>query len=119
MATKETIITKETRVIDLTLGELINAISNNSPTVPTVPNVPEDELGGIDLAMQVTGLARQTIYGMTHKKDIPFMRSGKKHLRFSKTELINWLKSQRRLTNSEIAEISNVNFSKRKAFRNK
>lgn len=97
-------LTKETRVIDLTLGELMAAMSLNqieeNSKVKTRND--EDEFGGIEMAMEVTGLAKQTIYSLTSTNEIPFMRSGKKHLRFAKAELVNWLKSRREPTNLEI-----------------
>jgi excisionase family DNA binding protein len=38
--------------------------------------------------------SRHTIYQLTHKKQIPFYKIGKKLL-FSKSEILNWLKNER------------------------
>ena len=51
----------------------------------------EKKIGGIELAVELTGLAKQTIYSMTSKGTIPyFKRSGGK-LYFSREKLLTWL----------------------------
>jgi hypothetical protein len=118
METKETIITKETRLIDITLGDLLIAISNNSPTVPTVPNVPEDEIGGIELAENITKLAKSTIYSKVSSETIPFMKTPEsKKLYFSKRDLEEWIKSSKRFTESDTRQQAIEYITKRKAFR--
>ena len=69
MSTQENINT-ETRLIDLTLGELIKAISATQAIPVFDEKIDEDDIGGIELAENITGLARQTIYG---KVEIPVM----------------------------------------------
>ena len=49
------------------------------------------EIGGIELAIEVTGLSKGTIYQLVHKNEIPFQKNGK--LYFERTKLINWIKS--------------------------
>ncbi|MDJ1483599.1 helix-turn-helix domain-containing protein [Cytophagaceae bacterium YF14B1] len=51
----------------------------------------KERLGGIDLAIQVTGLAKSTIYNLASEGRIPHMKRGKK-LYFSYTELENWIR---------------------------
>lgn len=48
------------------------------------------KIGGIDLAVQVTGLAKPTIYAMTSKNTIPFLKRGGK-LYFKTEDLQKWL----------------------------
>lgn len=48
------------------------------------------EIGGIELAVEVTGLAKPTIYSMTSKNTIPYFKRGGK-LYFNREKLINWL----------------------------
>lgn len=105
------------RVIDLTIGELILAIipsqkqDNNSL-------IEEDEIGGIELAMRITGKSKSTIYGMTSKNKIPFMKTpGSKSLYFSKNDLIKWLRSNNKETDYDIANQASDDIYKRKAFR--
>ena len=52
--------------------------------------IPLKKIGGIELAVEVTGLAKQTIYSMTSKNTIPYFKRGGK-LYFNREKLINWL----------------------------
>ncbi|MBY0244646.1 MAG: hypothetical protein K2Q03_04230 [Sphingobacteriaceae bacterium] len=56
----------------------------------------EDTIGGIDLAMAVTGWSAATIYSKTapsSSSTIPVMALSRKHLRFSKKALIHWMQN--------------------------
>lgn len=68
----------------------------------------EDEIGGIELALEVTKLAKPTIYGLVSERKIPHSKRGKK-LYFSRKELLIWLTNGKRKTQDEIAEEA-VNF---------
>ena len=73
----------------------------------------EDEIGGIELALELTGLAKPTIYSLVSTRKIPHSKRGKK-LYFSRKELLSWLTNGKRKTQDEIAEEA-VNFdAKRK-----
>ncbi|MEJ7862370.1 MAG: helix-turn-helix domain-containing protein [Pyrinomonadaceae bacterium] len=61
-----------------------------------------DEIGGIDLAVEITGKAKPTIYGLVHDRKIPHSKRGKQ-LYFSRRELTEWIKDGKRKTQSEIA----------------
>ena len=63
---------------------------------------PADEIGGVDLAMQVTGLARRSIYKATHFRTIPHRRVGGR-LYFRRSELEQWIDAGRRKTVTEKA----------------
>ncbi len=63
----------------------------------------EDEIGGIELAIELTGLAKPTIYGLVSERRIPHSKRGKK-LYFSRFELLEWLTNGKRKTQDEIAE---------------
>lgn len=63
---------------------------------------PTDELGTLDLAVTVTGLARRTIYKLTHRREIPHSRVGGR-LYFRRSELERWIEVGRRPMASEIA----------------
>ncbi len=75
-------------------------------------NTQSDELGGIDLAMKLTGLAKSTIYCLCSSREIPHSKRGKL-LYFSRNELNEWLKSGKRKTQAEIS-IEAGNFGKNK-----
>ncbi|MDJ1493683.1 helix-turn-helix domain-containing protein [Cytophagaceae bacterium DM2B3-1] len=55
----------------------------------------KEQIGGIELAMQLTGLARSTIYNLTSEGKIPYMKRGKK-IYFSYQELSEWLRDGKR-----------------------
>lgn len=54
-----------------------------------------EEIGGINLAIEITGLAKPTIYGLCSKRKIPHLKRGKK-LYFSRNELLRWLTAGKR-----------------------
>ena len=60
-----------------------------------------DEIGGIELAMEITGLAKATIYSRASARTIPHRKKGKK-LYFSREELTDWIDTGRRKTRAEI-----------------
>lgn len=71
-----------------------------------------DEIGGIALALEITGLARPTIYGLVAQSKIPVMKRGKK-LYFSRNELTEWIRQGRRKTTDDVeAEADNYLSSK-------
>ncbi len=73
-----------------------------------------DQLGGIDLAQEITGLAKPTIYGLIAQSKIPHMKRGKL-LYFSKQELMDWIKQGRRKTVADMqAEADSYLSGKRK-----
>jgi predicted DNA-binding transcriptional regulator AlpA len=69
--------------------------------VASTPQPQSDEIGGIELAQQITGLARPTIYSLVAKSRIPCMKQGKK-LYFSGRELTDWIKQGKRKTVTDI-----------------
>jgi excisionase family DNA binding protein len=64
---------------------------------------PAEEIGGLDLAVKITGLARRTIYKRTHRREIPHRRVGGR-LYFKRSELLEWIESGRRPMASEIGQ---------------
>jgi excisionase family DNA binding protein len=70
-----------------------------------------DEIGGIALAMTLTGLAKPTIYSLCSERKIPHSKPGKR-LYFSRRELIEWIQNGRRKTQAQIA-IEAANFGQK------
>ncbi len=68
-----------------------------------------DEIGGIDLAVKITGKAKPTIYNACADRTIPHWKKGKK-LYFSRNELLEWLRAGKRKTQAEVA-LDAENFS--------
>ena len=83
-------------------------------------NIPEkivDEFISMNEVMELTGLARQTIYGRVSKGTIPYYKAEDgKRLRFKKIEIIEWMKSGKKKSEEEIQqEVENyINSSKGK-----
>lgn len=68
----------------------------------TMNDKPADEIGGLDLAVEITGLARRTLYKLTHRREIPHRRVGGR-LYFRRSELEQWIDAGRRRTVAEVA----------------
>lgn len=75
-----------------------------------------DEIGGIDLAIELTGLAKPTIYSLCSERKIPHSKQGKR-LYFSRQDLLEWIKNGKRKTQVEIAiEAENYEQKEKEAF---
>ncbi|MDP4286232.1 MAG: helix-turn-helix domain-containing protein [Bacteroidota bacterium] len=59
------------------------------------------ELLNISQAAEYLNLAKQTLYGFTSNREIPFIKKGKK-LYFRKSDLDKWLSEGRKSTKAEI-----------------
>lgn len=65
-------------------------------------SAPAKQILNIEEAAALTGLARQTLYGLTSRREIPHFKRGKA-LRFKYDELQAWLLANRRKTVEEIS----------------
>ena len=65
-----------------------------------------EQLMTIDLAADYLSLSKPTLYSKVSKGEIPVMKRGKR-LYFSQTELLEYVKSGRKRSNSEIEEEAN------------
>ena len=93
-----------THLSEVDLGALLMQVlvSFHEQQNATLPALPLPEIGGIEMAMEITGLKRPTIYGLTSSREIPHYRQGKR-LYFKRAELLAWIESGRKPTTSEIA----------------
>lgn len=57
----------------------------------------------IDEAAEFIGLAKQTLYSFTSRREIPHFKRGK-GIRFRRSELEQWMLENRRKTNTEIIQ---------------
>lgn len=64
---------------------------------------PVPEIGGIDLAMSITGYKRQTLYELVSRRQIPFIKKSGR-LFFSRHDLMKWLNEGRNETINELAK---------------
>lgn len=77
---------------------------------PIQPKTETDEIGGIDLAVKITGLAKPTIYSLVSQRLIPFSKPSGKKLYFRRSELQKWIQDGKRKTTAEIeSEADNHN----------
>ena len=98
-------INNSARIIDLTVEELKIILKENISDNSSFFNAKqeEDEIGGIELARQITKLSYKTIYQLTSQRKIPFFKKGK-ILYFSRKDLEQWIKSGRQATEQDIAD---------------
>jgi predicted DNA-binding transcriptional regulator AlpA len=71
------------------------------------PTTEADEIGGVELAMEITGKAKPTIYSLCSERKIPHSKRGKQ-LYFSRRELLDWIQAGKRKTASEIQSDANL-----------
>ncbi len=86
------------KVSDLTVAQLeklIGTIIRNNLIAYLQPQEEPPDIVPIEEAMKVTGYARQSIYSMVSKHQIPFIkRDGSKHLLFSRKALLAWINNE-------------------------
>ncbi|HXB40698.1 MAG TPA: helix-turn-helix domain-containing protein [Bacteroidia bacterium] len=100
-----------TKVIVTTQDELESLIQSsvrkalNEQAVK--PEASKIEFLNLKEAAKFLNLAPQTIYGLTSKRDIPFLKRGKK-LYFKKSELENWINEGKHQSIAEIKKEINL-----------
>ena len=67
------------------------------------PAISAKQILNVNEAAALTGLAKQTIYGMTSRREIPHFKRGKA-VKFRYDELQTWLLANRRKTVEEISK---------------
>ena len=93
-------------ITQITPPELETLIENSLRKILSVrtntPQIDTDELLTVQDTAKFLSLSVSTIYGLTSKGELPFMKRSKRCY-FSKVELINYLKQGRKKTLAEIA----------------
>lgn len=64
-------------------------------TMIALPTVNPNRIGGINLAVEVTGMAKQTIYNLASKRLIPHAKRGGRII-FEEDKLRSWLVENKR-----------------------
>jgi excisionase family DNA binding protein len=72
-----------------------------------------EELLDVNQASKIIKLTKPTLYGLVHKKKIPFYKKGKK-LYFYKSELLNWISSSK--SKDDLEERANSYLTKNSLF---
>ena len=67
----------------------------------TLPVDDKDTIGGIELAIQITGLAKSSVYNLVCARAMPHYKKGKR-LYFKRKELEDWIAAGKRKTMEEI-----------------
>lgn len=101
------------------IGELFAKIDNIEKLLQeNKANIilPEDEPLTISEAAKLLRLSVATIYTKVCKNEIPANKQGKR-LYFYRSELLNWIKSGRIKTISEIQHEAEIKFSSKKYFK--
>ncbi|MEM6272803.1 MAG: helix-turn-helix domain-containing protein [Bacteroidota bacterium] len=88
------------------IADLIKKVGNIEQLLTTkslaLPNQePAPELGGIDLAIKVTGFKKPTIYGKVQRGEIPHYKRGGR-LFFTRQSLCEWIMEGKVKTAAEI-----------------
>ena len=88
-----------------------NIIKSMNPSKPS----DEDVFVCIDETVKMVHLSKATIYGLTHRKEIPFHKRGKR-LYFLKSEILDWIKSGKQESKSELELRADEYLSKKRLF---
>ena len=97
MTENNIIIINKTELEELIQGAVKNAVQNAQQAKPT------DELMDVDQASKFLHLAKQTLYGLTSERLIPYLKRGKR-IYFKKEELLNWVNQGKMKTREEIVK---------------
>lgn len=90
--------------------ELQETIQNLNARVETLENLLYDgkQVLNSEEAAIFLGMARSSLYKMTHRHEIPFYRPNGKVIYFEKEELIKWMRSCRESSEKEIDEAAKI-----------
>jgi len=109
-------IYKNTRLVDLTVADLMVIVKECMTSLMPVDETlnDEDEIGGYEIAETITGYSRQTLYQLKSAGELPYIGLPGGGVRFSKKMLMNWLLFHQKLTHQEIQEKVETLIPKRK-----
>jgi len=97
MTENNIIIINKTELEELIQGAVKNAVQNAQQAKPT------DELMDVDQASKFLHLTKQTLYGLTSERLIPYLKRGKR-IYFKREELLNWINQGKMKTREEIVK---------------
>lgn len=92
------------KISDQVTDNIMKAI--NTSTTPE-----EDRFLTIDETSKIIDLAKPSIYGLVHKNKIPFHKKSKR-LYFLKSEILDWIKSGKQESKSDLEIRANEYLSK-------
>lgn len=97
------------RLLESIVKQMLNTALTESKTEKQKDSRPEKqpidppEIFGIDMCCEITGYAKNTIYKLTCKNEIPCFRAGKngRLLKFKRGEIMEWMLARRQETKEE------------------
>lgn len=101
-------IDPSTRVGDLTVEQLLQLLANSSHAKP-LPCL--KKLLSVGEVAELLGYKVSNIYALTHRREIPFMKKGRK-LWFNENEIQEWVKSGRKKTVDELQQTLKIKHGK-------
>lgn len=96
------------RISDQVTDNIIKTI--NTSTAPE-----EDRFLTIDETAKLIDLAKTSVYGLVHKNKIPYHKKSKR-LYFLKSEILDWVKSGKKESKSELENRADEYLSKNRLF---
>jgi excisionase family DNA binding protein len=99
--------------IDARLSNIENLLLDLKHIPQTAIHQNPDELFTVEEAAKFLSLSVPTIYGLTSKKELPFMKRSKR-IYFLKADLVSYLKAGRNKSNEELESIANDYLAKGK-----
>lgn len=106
------IVATPTQLESLIEKAVRKVFSETPPQYHTAPPT-EKEVLNVDEAASVLNLAKQTVYTLTHKRDIPFFKRGKK-LYFKRSEILKWIDEGKKKSVAEMQQDLNDHLSRPK-----
>ncbi|MEO1519068.1 MAG: helix-turn-helix domain-containing protein [Bacteroidota bacterium] len=88
------VITTKEDLSQLIETSVRKALEEDRERQPSTEAQPLNEIVFLEEAMQITGLAKPTIYAKTSKGEIPHYKRSRK-LYFKRTELLRWIEEGR------------------------
>lgn len=107
--------------LEVTKGDLIafaESLINQTSMKVSVPTQPVKEILTIEETSDLLNLAKQTLYGMTSRNEIPFLKKSRK-VYFLHSDLEKWILEGRRKTKDEIAADADAHIQQQKIRRAK
>ena len=91
------IISDETFIATLTVGELRQALSIDAIIKASQSSLaPISEIMTIDEVAMLLGLSKATLYRFTHERKIPYYKTaGGRKLYFNRAEIVEWLQENK------------------------
>ncbi len=85
--------------------EKLSSIEKAIEKLNIVSNEEVDKFLTVEQLSIFIGLSKPTIYGLTHKRKLPYYKTGKR-LCFKKSEIVNWITSSKVKSTREINQMA-------------